>query len=148
MGETTDSISGNKLPTNKQVLKLLFHYTRETKKSLAESFRLVMNEVLKFWSKAGIPVQYNTRCVTKLEKLYNKYRSAQKNSNAEFEQEFSDYLDELFDIAHGDVKNTVDSDVLKFLEDQRTVRKYHLHIYKRDKHSSETVGKLQLDYKL
>lgn len=119
LGEITDSIGGNKLPTNKQVLKLLFHYTRETKKTLAESFRLVINEVLKFWSRAGIPVQYNARCVEKLEKLYNKYRNAQKSSNPEFEQEFSDYLDKLFDIEHGDVRNTVDSDVLKSKDSEK-----------------------------
>ena len=56
LGETTDSISGNKLPTNKQVLKLLFHFTRQTKKTLAESLRLVIDEVYKFGSRAGIPV--------------------------------------------------------------------------------------------
>nr|CCQ71357.1 hypothetical protein CcPL6.029 [Cotesia congregata] len=112
---------------------------RNKKKTLAESLQLVINEVSKFWSRAGIPVQYSSRCTAKLAKLYNNYRDAQKNSNAEFEQEFSEYLDKLFDIAHGDVQNKVDSDVLKFLNDQRTVRKYHLRILKSDNDSIESV---------
>nr|CAR82250.1 hypothetical protein [Cotesia congregata] len=101
--------------------------------------RFIYNEVSKFWSRAGIPVQYSSRCTAKLAKLYNNYRDAQKNSNAEFEQEFSEYLDKLFDIAHGDVQNKVDSDVLKFLNDQRTVRKYHLRILKSENDSIESV---------
>lgn len=148
LGELSDSISGHKLPTNKQVLKLLFHYTRERKKTLAESLQLVINEVSKFWNRAGIPVQYSSRCTAKLEKLYNNYRNVQKHPNAEFGQEFSEYVDKLFDIAHGDVQNKVDSDVLKFLDDQRTVRKYHLRTLKSDNDSIESVGKLQLNYKL
>ena len=102
----------------------------------------------KFWSRAGIPVQYNTRCVAKLEKLYTNYRSAQKSTNASSVQEFLEYLDKLFDIAHGDVQNTLDKDILKFLEDQKTVRKYHLHINKRDDDSIESIGKLLSKYKL
>ncbi|CAH0551158.1 unnamed protein product [Brassicogethes aeneus] len=108
--------------------------------SISESYRLVIDEVSKFWSKAGIPVQYNARCVAKLEKLYTNYRNAQTSTNlSDVVKEFSEYLDKLFDITHGDAQHTVSNDVLKFLDDQKTVRKYHLYINKRDKDSIESI---------
>ncbi|XP_044575141.1 uncharacterized protein LOC123258949 [Cotesia glomerata] len=128
--EPTETISGNKLPTNKQVLQLLFYQTREAKKTLTASYQFVIGEVTKFWSRAGIKIQNVSRCVKKVEKLYYKYRNLQKNPNPTVEREFSEFLETLFDIAHGNVQDIADSEALKFLFDQKTDRKYHLRVCK------------------
>lgn len=145
LGEATETIIGHKLPTNKQVLQLLFYHTRQSDKTLAVSYRLVIKEVSKFWERAGIYVQTNTRCVAKLEKLYTKYRNVQKSLNSTCKQEFSEYLEKLFDIACGNIQNMVDSEGMKFLHDQRTERKYHLRICKQKEDSIhiQLFGKLE-----
>ena len=51
--EPTETISGNKLPTNKQVLKLLFYQTREAK----NHFLLVINSLQKKLLNSGIELE-------------------------------------------------------------------------------------------
>ena len=67
----------------------------------------------------------------KLEKLYNNYRSVQKNPNLTTEREFSECLEKAFDIAHGNIQDIADNETLEFLFDQRTVRKYYLCVCKK-----------------
>lgn len=81
LGETNDTISGHKLPTNKQVLKLLYYHTRQESKTLTASYSVVVEGVCKFWSRAGIPVQKKDRCIKKLENLHITYRNLQKYKN-------------------------------------------------------------------
>ncbi|CAG5100646.1 Protein of unknown function [Cotesia congregata] len=118
LGEPTETISGNKLPTNKQVLQLLFYQKREAKKILTASYQFVIGEVTKFWFRAGIKIQIVPRC------------KLTKNPNPTVEREFSEFLETLFDIAHGNVQDIADSEALKFLFDQITDRKYHLRVCK------------------
>lgn len=92
-GEPAETINGNKLPPNKQVLKLLFHQTREKNKTLSASYQFVAKEVIKIWNNAVIQVQATSRGVKKVEKLYNNYRSVQKNPKTE--GEFSSYLEKI-----------------------------------------------------
>lgn len=141
LGEPTEAIRGNKLPTNKQVLKLLFYHTREANKTLPESYRLIAEEVKKMWSRAGIEVQDISRCVKKIEKLYNNYRMVQKNPNPTKEDEFSKDLERLFDIAHGNVSNIVDNEAAEFLSDQRSTRGYHLRVGNENYNLSQPSGK-------
>lgn len=54
LGEPTETISGNKLPTNKQVLKLLFYQTREVKK---KHFQQVINSLRKKLLNSGIELE-------------------------------------------------------------------------------------------
>lgn len=141
LGEPTETISGNKLPTNKQVLQLLFYQTKEAKKTLPASCQFVIGEVTKFWYRAGIEIQIVARCMKKVEKLYNKYKSLQKNPNPTTEREFSEFLETLFDIAHENVQDIADNEALKFLSDQRTDRKYHLRVCKENDNTCQLLGK-------
>lgn len=101
LGETSDTISVNKLPSNKQILKLLYYCSRR-QKTPAASYSVVIDEVCKFWCRAGIPVKRNHQLVKLLKKLHCIYRNLQKSSNLDREKEFSECLEKLFDIAHGD----------------------------------------------
>lgn len=106
IGDDLDQIIGSKLPSNLQVLKVLFYNLRKVKLSLRQSASLVVKEVLVFWEKARIPVKVVQRCIDKLEKLYNHWRDLQKHASRQNEnqknkeQAFIDEFDDLFDISH------------------------------------------------
>lgn len=122
-GDVEAQILGNKLPSKNQVLKVLFFHLRHLKFTLSDSKQLVIKEALIFWKKAGIPTQAEHRCCDKLEKLYNDWRklqkSANKPSNIEKENEFTSMLNDVFDIAHGDVDELIDEKRRDFLLCQR-----------------------------
>lgn len=126
----TDDIHGNKLPTNKQVLKLLFYYTKNMKTTVYDGCKITIEKVKKFWIFAGIFTLDDKRCIQKLEKLHGEYKNVHKNagvlSNQKKEQEFSIKLEMLFDIAHSRVLEMVSNNSKKFLIDQRSERKFHL----------------------
>lgn len=109
VGPINFSITGSKLPSNKQVLQVLFYNTRNVKLNLKESASLVIREVMIFWEKARIPTRQLQHCVTKLLKLHEEWRNLQKNAHRakisfkERENLFVNNLDNLFDIAHAEV---------------------------------------------
>lgn len=126
----TDDISGNKLPTNKQVLRLLFHYTKNMKTTDYEGCAITIEKVKKCRIFAGIFIFDDKRCIQKLVSLHDEYRKVHKNagvsSNHEKEQDFSIKLESLFDIAQSRVFEMVSNDIKNFLIDQRSERKFHL----------------------
>jgi len=126
IGNTSHQLVGCKLPSNKQVLSVLFFNIREVKLSLRESARLVIDETLIFWQKARISTREVRNCIPLLEELYNTWRSWQKNSSRRTntqiknENEFVQCFDDLFDIAHADALDIMTTDIAKqFLITQR-----------------------------
>ncbi|XP_053977478.1 uncharacterized protein LOC128875689 [Hylaeus volcanicus] len=99
-------IVGAKLPSNGQVLRVLFYNMRKVKLDLKTSATLVIKETEIFWEKARIPVKKTSDSIDKLKSLYQKWRTLYKSVNRrtaiqiQREQEFKDSLDDLFDIAH------------------------------------------------
>lgn len=123
IGVIDSQIYGNKLPNNREVMKVLFHNLRVVNLSLRKIASLVIKKVKLFWEEAGLPTQQPCRCIEKLEKLYIEWRNIQRNvgsaSNAKKEETFSAKLLTLFDIAHRDVLETVDDTRRQFLLEQR-----------------------------
>lgn len=113
VGGVNHQITGTKLPSNRQVLAVLFFNIREVKLSVSESANLVIRECLIFWEKARIPTRKVPNCTKKLNDLYIEWRALQKNSqksNDIFkrrELEFKNNLDNLFDIAHANALETI-----------------------------------------
>lgn len=97
-------IVSSKLPSNRDVLSILFYNLRVVKLTVRESAVLVYDEVVLFWQKARIPIRKKQRCVEKIENLHKQWRSIQKragkSSNIEKEESFVENSNELFDIAH------------------------------------------------
>lgn len=82
IGPVTVNISGAKLPSKGQVLKVLFYNMRVIPiKDAKESARLTIREVAIFWEKAKIPMRQEHRCVDVLMHLYKKWDSLHKNCN-------------------------------------------------------------------
>ncbi|GBP41266.1 hypothetical protein EVAR_32992_1 [Eumeta japonica] len=124
IGLPSHQINGAKLPSNRQVLTVLFYNIREVKLTVSESANLVIRECIIFWEKARIPTKAFPNCVKKLVELYHVWRELQKNckkTQVTFknrENNFVKDLDNLFDIAHADA-----FDRMKIEEDKDFLRK-------------------------
>src|SRR5215469_3983841 len=109
IGSPSYQINGGKLPSNRQVLSVLFYNIREGKLKVSESANLVIRECIIYWEKARIPTRAFPNCVKKLVDLYDVWRELPKNfkkTQVTFrnrEKNFEIDLDNLFDIAHADV---------------------------------------------
>ena len=125
-----ETITGARLPSKEQVLLRYYELHRELKQTVSVSVKGVIQEVMVFWERSGIPT---TRCVhaqTKLKKLVESYERPKKTKNAVgdryrmHEDVFKNDLEDIFDIAHSTaLKRTDVLDVDKeFLRQQREDR--------------------------
>uniref|UniRef100_A0A8D8TNB5 Uncharacterized protein n=1 Tax=Cacopsylla melanoneura TaxID=428564 RepID=A0A8D8TNB5_9HEMI len=126
LGHYESQIVGIKLPSNKQVLSVLFYNLREIKLSNAKSISLAIRETLVFWEKARIPTRGQDKCEQKLKSLHNEWRELQKSKTKKSEvarkkeEKFVNELENLFDISHANAMEmiTIEQDKL-FLTNQR-----------------------------
>uniref|UniRef100_A0A8D8R8N5 Uncharacterized protein n=1 Tax=Cacopsylla melanoneura TaxID=428564 RepID=A0A8D8R8N5_9HEMI len=80
IGTYESQIVGNKLPSNEQVLSVLFYNIKKVKLTVDNSVALTMKETLVFWEKARIPTKQFSKCGQKLKSLYKELRTLQKSS--------------------------------------------------------------------
>lgn len=120
------TIQGIKLPTTRQVLQLFFYKHNELKHPIRKSSREAVDEVEKKWRQAGIPVGSSQYSISKLEKLHSKWVNVKKSINKKQsevhrknEENFTNELDKLFDIAQRDVMTIITEDQKLFLSAQR-----------------------------
>lgn len=125
VGSSHYQIDGNKLPSNLQVIKVLFHNIRILNFTLRESASLVYEEINIFWKKAKILIRHKSRCIDKIENLYNEWRKLQKNAGKQTDNQktkeslFISQFDNLFDFSHNDALIMVNDEVKNFLLNQR-----------------------------
>jgi len=126
VGDVQHQINGSKLPSNGQVLAVLFYNIREVKLTINESANLAVRECVIFWEKARIPTKSLPNYVKKLVDLHQVWRDLQKNAKKsqdvfkQRQQKFTDNLDNLFDIAHADAFQLIKIEEDKiFLQQQR-----------------------------
>ncbi|KAJ8672175.1 hypothetical protein QAD02_003434 [Eretmocerus hayati] len=70
IGSSSNEFTGSNLPTNMQVMGVLFHKIRHLSLSLDESARLVVEDVVRLWDDHCSLTQDKRRCRSKLYKLY------------------------------------------------------------------------------
>lgn len=126
IGHVEEAIKGAKLPSKMQVLRYLFHRTRNLKESVHEGAKATVTEVLRFLHKVRIPTMEPRNIIPKIKSLYEEWRKLQKVSFRKTEKEqklqeaFRENLEYLFDIAPSDVLNMLKNEEKKvFLENQR-----------------------------
>lgn len=112
VGDVSHQIIGAKLPSKRQVLKVMFFNMRFVHLKARESARLTISAAQVFWYQARIPCQSDFRCVDKLIKLYEKWKNIRKtNRKSQIQKEavnvFVESLDDLFDIAAEDALETI-----------------------------------------
>lgn len=78
IGMPCHQINGAKLPSNRQVLAVLFYNIREVKLDVRQSANLVIRECVIFWEKARIPTKAIPNCVKKLLDKYTVWKNLQK----------------------------------------------------------------------
>ncbi|GBM23582.1 hypothetical protein AVEN_196655-1 [Araneus ventricosus] len=123
IGSERHQITGCKLPSNRQVLSVLFYNLHEVKLSIRESANLAC---LIFWEKARIPTRATPHCVEKIMKMYNRWRNLQKSAcrgsgtQEGNERNFISDLNDLFNIAPANALEIVKiEEDRKFLLSQR-----------------------------
>jgi len=126
VGHHKHQITGSKLPSNGDCLKVLFYNMRIVGFNLDTSGNLVIEECNIFWKKARIPIQEPHKRKLKLKKLYELWQNLSKSINKTSavlinkRLEFSSSMNDLFDISHNNalIIMTVEEDKL-FLIKQR-----------------------------
>ena len=89
---------------------MLLYNIRKVNLLLRPSANLVIKEVEVFWKKVRIPPKKLQHSIERVESLYKEWKNFQKNRKRRTELQkkrdldFLDMLDDLFDIAHADVK--------------------------------------------
>lgn len=130
IGYPSMNITGNKLPSKKQVLRMHFFNIRKRNMSKKNSAVIVADAVMIFWRQAAIPTKARGDVTRKIAALHDEWDALRKSSHRktestrEKEKTFSDSLDNLFDIAHANaleiMTNTEDIEfLLKQREDGR-----------------------------
>lgn len=126
VGYENHQIVGAKLPSNRQVLSVFSYNTRTAKLNFDESIKLVIEEVKVFWGKAKIPTSREDYIKIKFRKLYDEWRNLQKSikhqqskTHAQNEKQFTDKLDDLFDIASADALQSLKGAERELLLTQR-----------------------------
>ena len=108
MGPVHENFTGSKLPSNQQVLGRFFYHHFTNKKKIHESATATTVDILEFWEKARIPTLQKQNVIIKIEKLNEKWIKLKKNKKIrsklqqQHKGEFTDALNDLFDIAHQD----------------------------------------------
>lgn len=118
VGDVSHQITGGKLPSNRQMLQMLFYNTKYAKFDTREGARLTVDAAIIFWQQARIPTRDRHKLVDKLEKLHNLYQSIQKSLKKPTPHsktnKFVSELDDLFDMAHANAM-----ELMKIEEDKK-----------------------------
>lgn len=127
IGDTKSNITGNKLPSNLEILKVSFHNTRHLNLNVQDSVNKVYKELLLYWQKSCIATQSEKTVKKKLASLYEEYRTLQKRKSSGFNQQAEDdfvgKLNLLFDIASSNALNDSDEEKRTFLINQRSTER-------------------------
>ncbi|KAK3907418.1 Leucine--tRNA ligase, partial [Frankliniella fusca] len=110
VGHRTESLSGCKLPTARQVLqRMLYLHSADGKKmdrDVRESCRLTVQECFVLWGKAGVPVQEERNATDVVLRLHKEWTDLKKDKNKVGEtyearrKAFTHKLDGTLDFAH------------------------------------------------
>lgn len=113
VGGTLETITGSKLPSNQQVLQRFFHLHNIESLTLSASATATMKEVIQFWDKARIPYRKDCHIIAKIKDLHSTWVGIKKNASRKTdtqkdkEQQFTDSLHDLFDIAHAEALSLI-----------------------------------------
>lgn len=90
IGNFLSQIIASKLPSKRQMLKVLFYNLWVVNLYVQDSARLTIREATLFWEKARIPIQSQKNSLPKrLKRLYDEWRSIQECSKKPVEKKSS-----------------------------------------------------------
>jgi len=119
------------LPTNRNILQVLYFYLNKKKLSLSESFNMVSSTLEKQWIRFNLDRMLKGRITRKVKKLQNNHINLRKSQNKQTQDFlskktiYSNQLDSMFDISvNKTVKNIKSRKMIRFFMDQKTNRRY------------------------
>ena len=124
VGSTKDALTGSKLPSIGDVLRLYLHRVK-TSNTKHESAISTIKEVQAYWGKARIPMRRIDHAAKKLEELVGRWEALRKNkrrrTKTQIEKDtFTISFNDLFDVSHQDALTLMNNDEDKqFLLKQR-----------------------------
>lgn len=119
LGRKKQCLSGCKLPSNGDVLRVYLHRMSEKGMVKHDAAVQTVKEIEDFWQKARIPVRPFQHAVKKLEDLVGRWEALKKNkgrrseTQEKNEEKFTYIFNDLFDIAHQDALK-----MIKIVEDK------------------------------
>ncbi|KAK0057480.1 hypothetical protein Bpfe_012998 [Biomphalaria pfeifferi] len=131
IGQTEPCLPQNVLPTYGQVLRTVLHNTKILKKqkTISYSVQQTVDDLLRIWSNARVPVALRQNIVTKMNALVDEYNLLKKNkgrcsaTQSDRETVFKNKLSIIFDIADKDADRMIKIEEDRiFLTDQRGPR--------------------------
>lgn len=149
IGHPRDNITGARLPSGRDVMRNFVYYHRHQKMTIAKSAQQVYDQLLPFWIKSRLPIRHKPNIIQKIKDLHCQYaglikhRSRNNDKDQENQKEYSDKLDNLFDISHANsnelIKNEEDRKFLKLQQESRTgcIGSVDIKAFRRDKRSAE-----------
>src|SRR6218665_3623795 len=123
IGGTEENFKDSKLPSRREVMKVLFHYRDREQMSLKDNVARTCEKLLLIWQKARVPTKAPSHVVEHLRKLHSEWQNLKKSShrisetNQTNQQIFVDSLNDLFDVAHRDAMF-----VMKIEEDRQFLK--------------------------
>src|SRR6218665_275094 len=123
IGGTEENFKDSKLPSRREVMKVLFHYRDREQMSLKDSVARTCEKLLLIWQKARVPTKAPSHVVEHLRKLHSEWQNLKKSShrisetNQTNQQMFVDNRNDLLDVAHRDAMF-----VMKIEEDRQFLK--------------------------
>ena len=101
----SEAISGCKLLSNKDILSRFFYFYKISGKSIRESFKCIIEEVIPFWLKSRLPDRHKQHCISKVESIFygwalQKHHTRRTDNQISKETNLNLNLLQLFDISH------------------------------------------------
>lgn len=87
IGKISHQIIGTKLPSNRQVMQVFFYNMRfvdrnkQPEATAKNSAKLAIDAAKIFWHQARIPIRSDVKCVEKVIKLYNDWKTIRKKDH-------------------------------------------------------------------
>jgi len=106
----------------KQVFSHFLHRHNVLKEDVRTAATFTVERVEEFWFRAKIPTKHRQDSIKKLEQLFGQRKGLKKNQNRKTETqrakeaEFSEMIEELFDIAHDKAMELIQNEDKLFLD--------------------------------
>ena len=102
-----------KLPSNREVLAYFMYQHKDLGRTVHESLKSSIDTVSRHWERASIPIREVHHCIKKLRQLFNEWTGLRKHEkrptegHRKKENEFSEKMDYIFDIAHANAEKMI-----------------------------------------
>ena len=114
IGNTSSEIKFSaKLPSNREVLAYFMYQHKDLGRTVHESLKSSIDTVSRHWERASIPIREVHHCIKKLRQLFNEWTGLRKHEkrptegHRKKENEFSEKMDYIFDIAHANAEKMI-----------------------------------------